>query len=158
MDRGVQVGHADRPADDLHRQVVGLADRLAGLQAAAGQRAPKSTCRDGRGRRRRRTAAGRPNSRGDDDQRLVEQLLRFQVEDQRRQGLVELLDQRVLLQDAVVVDVPAGAVEEVEVVRDLDEPHARLDQPAGRAGTAGRTRRRRRRGGCPAPGRARRSA
>jgi hypothetical protein len=36
VDRGVQIGHADGAADDGHRQVVGLADRLAGFQAAAG--------------------------------------------------------------------------------------------------------------------------
>ena len=35
----------------------------------------------------------------------------------------------MLLQDAVVVNVPAGAVEEVQIVRNLDEPNARFDQP-----------------------------
>ena len=102
-----------------------------GLQAAAGQHDARSTCRDGRGRRRRRTAAGRPNSLATTISVLSSSFFCFQVDDQRRQRLVELLDQRVLLQDAVVVNVPAGAVEEVEVVRDLDEPHARLDQPPG---------------------------
>src|SRR5690606_14989224 len=42
---------------------------------------------------------------------------------------VQFLDQGMLLEDARVVHVPAGAVEEVEVVRNLDEPHATLDQP-----------------------------
>ena len=61
---------------------------------------------------------------GHDDQRLVEQLVLFQVDDQRRQRLVELLDQLVLLELAFVVRVPAGAVDEVQVGRHLDEPHA----------------------------------
>ena len=54
----------------------------------------------------------------------------------------------MLPQDAVVVNVPAGAVEEVQVVRNFDEPHARLDQPPGEQAAAGRIRRRMRRAGC----------
>src|SRR4029453_10616968 len=46
-----------------------------------------------------------------------------------RQSLVQLLNQRVLPQNAFVVHIPAGAVEEVQIVRNLDEPHARFHQP-----------------------------
>ena len=67
---------------------------------------------------------------GDDDQRLIQQPLLFQIRDQRRDGGVQLLDQLVLLEDALVVDIPAGAVEEVQVVRHFDESHAALDQSA----------------------------
>src|SRR3954452_10066233 len=55
---------------------------------------------------------------------------RFQVGDEGGDGRVELADQGVLLEDPAVVDVPAGAVEEIQVVRDLDDPDAPLDQPA----------------------------
>src|SRR4029453_1888017 len=68
---------------------------------------------------------------GDDDQRFVEQLFLFEVENERGQGFVELLDERVLLQDAFVVNVPAGAVEKVEIVRNFDEADAGLDQASG---------------------------
>src|SRR5262245_8129836 len=64
----------------------------------------------------------------DHDQRFLEQLFLFKIDDKRRQGLIELLDQGMLPENAVVVYVPAGAVEEIEVVRDLDKSHARLDQ------------------------------
>ncbi len=35
----------------------------------------------------------------------------------------------MLVDDPVVVDVPTGAVDEIEVVGDFDEPHATLQQP-----------------------------
>lgn len=69
--------------------------------------------------------------RADDDERLVEQALLFQVRHQCRDGLVELLDEDVLVELAVVVGVPAGAVDEVQVMGDFDEAHAALDQASG---------------------------
>ena len=117
--------------DDLHRQLVGLADGLAGLQAAAGQRDAEAlavmAAAAAAVELRRAAELG-----GDDDQRLVEQLasLRDRATSAAR-ALSSSWISSVLLVDAFVVDVPAGAVEEVQVVRDLDEPHARLDQPAG---------------------------
>ena len=54
--------------------------------------------------------------RGNDNQRLVEHLLRLQIGDQRGQGSVEFPDQLVLLQNPGVVDVPSGTIEEIEIV------------------------------------------
>src|SRR6185369_3201166 len=68
---------------------------------------------------------------GDDDQRLVEHSPRFEVSDQRGHRLTKFADQLVLLEDAAIVNVPPGAVEEVEIVRDFDEADAVLDQPSG---------------------------
>ena len=45
--------------------------------------------------------------------------------------MIELADQLVLAELALVVGVPAGPVEEVQVVRDLDEPDAPLNQTPG---------------------------
>src|SRR3954451_10918222 len=63
---------------------------------------------------------------GDDDQCLVEQPFLFQIDDERGQRLVELLDQRMLPNNAIIVHVPTGAVEKIEIVRDLDKPDPRL--------------------------------
>ena len=45
--------------------------------------------------------------------------------------MVELLNERMLPQNAFIVYVPARAVEKVQVVRDFDESNARLNQPPG---------------------------
>ena len=84
---------------------------------------------------------------GDHDQGRVEPADALQVVDQGREGVVELGDQLVLLELALVVGVPAGAVEEVQVVRDLDEPDARLDQPPGQQAALAELAAVRRRGG-----------
>ena len=130
VDRGVEVGDRDGPVDDRPGQVVGGADDPAGAEAAAGQQGA-----EGGGLVAPAAAGvelgGAAELGGDDDQRRVEPADPLQVVEQGGEGAVELGDQLVLLELALVVGVPAGAVEEVEVVRDLDEPDARLDQPAG---------------------------
>src|SRR5437762_2414957 len=68
---------------------------------------------------------------GDDDQRFVEQPLVFEVEHERGESFVELLNQPVLLQDAFVMNIPAGAVQKIEIMRDFDEPDAGFDESAG---------------------------
>src|SRR5581483_12227119 len=65
------------------------------------------------------------------DERAVEEVAAFQVKDQGRQGGVQFLDQKVLALLALVVGVPAGAVEEVEIVRHFNEADAGLGQAAG---------------------------
>ena len=67
----------------------------------------------------------------DDDERLVEHLGALEVFDQAGEGVIELADEHMLVVDALVMHVPAGAVDEVEVVRDFDEAHAALDEPSG---------------------------
>ena len=49
----------------------------------------------------------------DDNQGLVQKAFVLEVRDQRGDGGVEFLNQAVLIENALVVDVPAGAVEEV---------------------------------------------
>ena len=48
----------------------------------------------------------------------------LEIRDQGGDGGVEFLNQAVLIENAFVVDVPAGAVEEVEIVGDFDETHS----------------------------------
>ena len=52
----------------------------------------------------------------DQDQGFVEHLLLFQIHDQRTHGRVHLLNQRMLLQDAAVVNIPAGTVQKIQIV------------------------------------------
>lgn len=126
---GEEVGDADGIGDDLFRDVIGLAPRAAMAQAASGEHAA-----EGAALMTATTAAvelGRTTELGgDDDERLVEQTPGFKIGDECGDGAVEFLDQLVLFQDALIVRVPAGAVEEVQVVRDFDEAHALLDQSA----------------------------
>src|SRR5262249_18647082 len=68
---------------------------------------------------------------GDDDQGRVEATDPFEVVDQGRDRVGQFDDQTVLLELAAVVGVPTGAVHEIEVVRDLDEPDPCLNQPTG---------------------------
>jgi|GEM_PF-6297196 len=79
---------------------------------------------------------------GNDDERLVEHVPRFEIGNERGEGGVEFLDQLVLFQDALVVGVPAGAVEEVEVIRNLNETDALLDEPAAEQTAMSRSSRR----------------
>ena len=50
---------------------------------------------------------------GHDDQRFVEQLFLLEIAYQSGHCFIELLNQLVLIQNAFVVNVPAGAVEEI---------------------------------------------
>jgi len=68
---------------------------------------------------------------GDHDEGRVEHAVAFEVLEERGEGLIEVLDQEVLVPLAVVVGVPAAAVEEVQIVGDLDEADAGLDEAAG---------------------------
>src|SRR4051812_5519899 len=72
-----------------------------------------------------------PEFRADDDERLIEHPPLLQIDDERGECGIEIPDQLVLLENARVVSVPAGAVGEVQIVRDLDEADAFLHQPAG---------------------------
>ena len=66
--------------------------------------------------------SGRASELGrDDDERLVEQILFFEVGYQCRQGRVELADQKVLIDLSFVVRVPASSVDEIQVVRNLSQ-------------------------------------
>jgi len=50
----------------------------------------------------------------------------------RRERVVELADEDMLVVDAVIMHVPAGTVDEVQVVRDFDEADAALDETSGK--------------------------
>src|SRR5690606_21295782 len=66
--------------------------------------------------------------RRDHDQRAVQQTPAFQVLHQRGESCVQLADEDVLLEMPLLVRVPARAVDEIQVVRDFNEPDAGLDQ------------------------------
>ena len=68
---------------------------------------------------------------GDHHQRGVQQFRLLQIVQQRREGLIQILNQQVLLHLRGVVRIPTGAVEEVQIERDLDEADAGLHQSAG---------------------------
>src|SRR3712207_4799139 len=73
--------------------------------------------------------------RADDDQRRIKLLARFEIVDEGRQGGIELANQQMLIVDAIVVNVPASAIEEVQVVRHFDEAHPCFNQSAGQQTT-----------------------
>ena len=62
----------------------------------------------------------------DRDKRFVEKSQSFQIANQRGQCPVEFLDQNVLIELPLEVRVPAGAVDEVEVVGNLDKANSGL--------------------------------
>ena len=57
-----------------------------------------------------------PKFCGDDDERLVQQLLGLQINNERRHRAVEFLDQLVLIQNPFVMHVPTDSIQEIEVV------------------------------------------
>ena len=67
----------------------------------------------------------------DDNECLVEELLALKIGHQSREGGVEFLDEQVLVVDAFIVHVPAGAVHEVEIVGNFDEADTCLHQTTG---------------------------
>ena len=67
----------------------------------------------------------------DDDKGLVEELAAFEIGNQSGEGAVEFLNEQVLLDLAVVVGIPAGAVHEVEIVRNFNKASAGFDKAAG---------------------------
>ena len=89
---GMETGRLD----DGFAQFVRLADHAAGLQAAAGQHAAERF-----GVMSASAAAvelWRPSEfGGNDHERGVEQLRAFQILEQRGEGLIEILNQQVLL-------------------------------------------------------------
>ena len=116
-------------------RLVRFAEHLAALHAAAGhqhEHAPRIVVAAAFGIAAvdlRRAA----EFAGDEDGGRVEQTLLGQAVEQRRQTGVELRQQTGLqLASSSVVRVPAAE-------RERDEPHARFDQPRGRAGSSCRT-------------------
>ena len=65
----------------------------------------------------------------DHDEGFIEQAFRLEIGDQRGHRDVDVGNQSVLLLDAAVVHIPAGPVDEVQVMRDFDETDAALDEP-----------------------------
>ena len=57
-----------------------------------------------------------PKFCGDDDERLVQQLLGLQINNERRHRAVEFLDQLVLIKNPFVMHVPTDSIQEIEVV------------------------------------------
>ena len=115
MNRGVEVGDGDGVLDDLLAEFVGDAVRSLMFQAAASEQQAEA------GTLMSATASpvigSRPAElRADGDECLVEDALSLEVRDQSGQGDVEFLDEQVLVLLAFVVSIPAGAVDEVEIV------------------------------------------
>ena len=110
MDGGVQVGHGDGVLKDGLAQLIGGADGLSGLQSAASQRDAK------RLRVMAASAAvvefGRATKLGgDDDEGLIKELVRFEIGDERGEGLIEIADEEVLILLAFEMRVPdSGAI------------------------------------------------
>jgi hypothetical protein len=61
------------------------------------------------------------------NQRFIEESRAFEIRQKTGERKVEFLDEQMLVSDSFVVNVPAAAVEEVEVVRYLDETDTGLD-------------------------------
>jgi hypothetical protein len=91
MNGCVKIGNGNWTIGNLLSQVVSRPDGSSGSQAAAGQKATKSPvlmAAAATGVELRRPA----KLGGDDDQRFVQELVLFQIDDQRRQPLIEFLD------------------------------------------------------------------
>ena len=106
MNGRVEIRNRYRTLDDSLSQLVGNANRAARLQSAARQHAA-----EGARLMAAATAAfelRRPSELGrDHHQRGVEQPRSFQIRDQRREGLVQILNQQVLFLLRSVMGVPA---------------------------------------------------
>ena len=114
VDGGEQIGDGDRFFENDFTKVVSDTYRATVAQTAPGQGDAESF------RVVAAAAAGIEFWRaaefaGDDYQRFIQQLGGLQIFDQRGECLIELLDENVLLELAVVVGVPAGAVDKIEV-------------------------------------------
>ena len=58
------------------------------------------------------------------NQRLIQKLVFFQIQNHGRYGTIQFLNQDMLIQLPLIVRIPASAVDEVQVERHLDKPHA----------------------------------
>lgn len=134
MDGGVEVGQGDGILDRLLRKFVG--DAVGSLMVQAPTREQEAEAL-----RMVTTATAAVESCGTPElgayghQGLVEQVIFLKVSDKGGQCIVQFLDEEVLIELALVMGVPAGAVEEVEVMGNLDEANTALDQPAGKQTT-----------------------
>ena len=114
MNRGVEIRNRYRPVDDFHAEFVCLANRSSGPKSAAGKQSAE--------RLRMMAAAsaaielsGTSELSGDHNQRRIEQLRSFQILYQRRERLIQILNQQVLLPLPVVMRVPPGTIQEIEI-------------------------------------------
>jgi hypothetical protein len=74
--------------------------------------------------------AGATELGADHDEGFVEETFFLEIGNQRGERGVELADENVLVELAGVVGVPTGAVDKIQIVRDLDEADAGLHQAA----------------------------
>jgi hypothetical protein len=56
---------------------------------------------------------GTPKLGADDEERFVEEVMIFQIFNQGGERVIEFADEGVLIVDALVVNVPASAVDEI---------------------------------------------
>ena len=128
IDRRVPVGHGDGSLDGDFGSLVGDADGALVLETATGH----ENTEDG-SLMTATTAAvelrGSTELARHTNQSRLEQPMRLEVVHQRTERLIEPANEFVLFHLAVVVGVPTGAVGEVQIVEDLDEPHALLNEP-----------------------------
>ena len=129
-DGGVNVGHVVAILDGVEAEFVGRAVDDAALNAAAGQSDRKAV--------RMMIAAIAPLRAGraaelrrDHDERLVEQAALLEVTEQRPDRLIDLLGRACCDQLAGSHAQSHCARAAVVAVKDLHEPHAALDEPAG---------------------------
>ena len=127
----MQVVDVDLVLDGVEAELVGLAERDARLDAAAGQPHGEARWGDGRGRRCRPAPSGvRPNSPPQMTSVSSSRPRCFRSLTSAAHGLVGVAAVLLQVVDQVAVLVP-GFVEE------LDEAHAALDQAAGQQAVVG---------------------
>ena len=115
MNRGVKIGNRNRILYNLLAQVIGNSVGSVVLQPAAGQQqteaAPLVSATSPTIVRSRPTEFCT-----DRDERFIQDALSFEVADQSRQCNVEFFNEQMLILLALVVSVPAGAVDEIEIM------------------------------------------
>jgi len=123
----VVIVNADGILDDVFRELVSDTVGTAVVEPATGERETEG------GALMAATAlaielGGAAELGAERDEGFVEKTLFLQIDDERRERLIQILDENMLFFLTFVVGIPSGAVDEVEVVGNLDETDACLNE------------------------------
>ncbi len=125
MDGCMEVGNRNGSIDYRLGLFIGLPDSPAMFQASASQDQGEGTGL--MATTTRRVKVPRPAEfRSDHNERFVHRLRASRSSDQRSQRLVEFLQQNPLRLLTFFVSVPAGSINEVQIVSNFDESYTSL--------------------------------
>jgi hypothetical protein len=130
VEGGVEVRYGDGAIDNFAAEVIGSADDESGFESAA---------EDGDGEGSALVTASAPAVKfgwasefgTDGDECGIEEIALLEVIEESGEGLVEFLNEDVLIFLTVVMGIPAGAIYEVKVEGDFDETDTVLYESSG---------------------------